>query len=113
MSGARPTIFALAAAAGVLGWRGEAKPEGRQWMVGLFAANGFLNILWTLMFFKVRRPDLALVEVGGLWLSILALIIFLYRRSALASALLVPYLAWVTIASALNYEVVALNGPFS
>ncbi len=105
-------IFALAVVAGVLGWTNEPKTAGRQRIIGLFAVNGLLNILWSLMFFKVRRPDLALVEVGALWLSVLALIITLYRRSGLASAVLVPYLVWVSIAAALNYEVVLLNGPF-
>ncbi len=105
-------IFAMAAASGVIAWRNEPKTAGRQWIVGLFAVNGFLNLLWSLMFFKVERPDLALVEVGALWLSILALIVVLRSRSVLSSALLLPYLVWVTIASALNYQVVVLNGPF-
>jgi tryptophan-rich sensory protein len=106
------TIFALAAAAGVLAWKQERTGRGRQWIVGLFAANGLFNILWSLIFFDLHRPDLALVEVGALWLSILALIVVLYRRSRLAGLLLVPYLAWVTVASVLNFDVVALNGPF-
>jgi tryptophan-rich sensory protein len=106
------TIFALAAISGVLGWRAERTAGGRQWIIGLFALNGFLNVFWSLMFFQIKRPDLAMVEVGALWLSILALIVFLYRRSLIASALLVPYLIWVSIAAALNYEVVVLNGPF-
>ena len=54
----------------------------------------------------------ALVEVAALWLSILVLILFLYRRAPLAGLLMVPYLIWVSIAAALNYQVVVLNGPF-
>jgi len=107
------TIFALAAAAGVVAWRNARSSSGRQWIVALFAINGFLNVLWSLIFFKLQRPDYAMVEVVFLWASILSLILVLYRRSALASALLVPYLVWVTIAAALNYEVVVLNGPFA
>ena len=106
-------IFALAAAAGVVAWRRARTSSGRQWILALFAINGFLNVLWSLIFFKLRRPDYAMVEVAFLWASILSLIIALYRRSALASGLLVPYLVWVSIAAALNYEVVALNGPFA
>jgi tryptophan-rich sensory protein len=106
------TIFALAAVAGVLAWRNERSSARRQLIVGLFAVNGFLNILWSLIFFDLHRPDLALVEVAGLWLSILVLIIVLFPRSALASLCLVPYLAWVSVASLLNFDVVALNGPF-
>jgi benzodiazapine receptor len=106
-------IFALAAISGVLAWRNARTKSGRQWIIGLFAANGFLNVLWSLLFFKLHRPDIAIVEVGLLWLSILALIVTLFRRSALASALMVPYLVWVSIAALLNYDVVVLNGPFS
>jgi benzodiazapine receptor len=107
------TIFALAAAAGVVAWRRARTPSGRQWILALFAINGFLNVLWSLIFFKLRRPDYAMVEVAFLWASILSLIIALYRRSVLASGLLVPYLVWVSIAAVLNYEVVVLNGPFA
>lgn len=106
-------IFALAAASAVVSWNSERRAAQRQQIVGLFAANGLLNIVWSLLFFQMRRPDLALTEVALLWLSILVLIVFLYRRSRLASAFLVPYLVWVSIASVLNYQVVALNGPFS
>ncbi len=80
--------------------------------MGLFAVNGFLNVFWSLLFFKLRRPDLALYENAIFWLSIVVLIVFLARRSVLASALLAPYLVWVSIAAVLNYEVVVLNGPF-
>ena len=107
------TIFTLAAISGVLAWRNAHTLSGRQWIIGLFAANGFLNVLWSLLFFKLHRPDIALAEVGLLWLSIFALIVALFRRSALASLLLVPYLVWVSIAALLNYDVVKLNGPFA
>jgi tryptophan-rich sensory protein len=106
-------IFALTALAAVIAWRRDRNPARRQWMIGLFALNGFLNILWSLIFFKLQRPDIALIEVAALWLSILALIVFVYRSAPLASALLAPYLAWVSAAALLTYDVVRLNGPFA
>lgn len=106
-------IFALTAAAGVLAWRSDRRLRARQWMLGLFAINGFFNILWSLVFFKLQRPDYALVEVAALWASILVLIVFCYPRRPLAALLLVPYLLWVSVAAALNYQVVVLNGPFA
>jgi tryptophan-rich sensory protein len=106
------TIFLMAAIAGVLAWRSAPNAAARRRVLALFAVNGALNILWSLLFFHLRRPDLALDEVGALWLSILALIIVLAPRSRLAGLLLAPYLIWVGIASVLNYQVVALNGPF-
>ena len=105
-------IFALAAASGVIAWRHARTAAGRECIIGLFALNGFLNVLWSLLFFRLKRSDWALMEVAGLWLSILLLIVFLVRLSRTAGALLVPYLAWVSIAAALNFEVVRLNPPF-
>ncbi len=105
-------IFSLAAASGVLAWRADRSQKGRYWILGLFAVNGFFNLLWSLVFFKLERPDYALIEVAALWLSIVALIIALYRKSFLSSLMLVPYLIWVGVAAALNYQVVLLNGPF-
>jgi tryptophan-rich sensory protein len=81
-------------------------------LIGLFALNAGLNSLWSLLFFKLQRPDWALIEVGFLWLSIAALIVATRRYSRTAGFLLLPYLLWVTFASAINYATVQLNGPF-
>jgi len=105
-------IFALAALSAATAWRDAPDQASREWMVGLFAINGVLNILWSALFFRLRRPDWALVEVAFLWLSVLALILLLRRYSRLAAWLLSPYLAWVTFAAVLNLAVVRLNAPF-
>jgi tryptophan-rich sensory protein len=105
-------IFALTALAGVIVWRRAPAGSEREWTIGLFALNGFLNVLWSLLFFRLKRPDFALVEVVLLWLSVVGLIIFTSRHARLAGVLLTPYLAWVSIASVLNFEIVRLNGPF-
>jgi tryptophan-rich sensory protein len=106
-------IFALAALAGVIYWRAEPKREQRLQILAAFALNAFLNTFWSLLFFRLERPDLALDEVGFLWLSILLLIVLLKRRSSKAAWLLVPYLLWVTFASVLNWKIVQLNAPFT
>jgi tryptophan-rich sensory protein len=107
------TIFALAAISAGLAWNQALDGESRGWIVGLFAVNGLLNILWSVLFFSLRRPDWALVEVVPLWLSVLALIVALAPVSALASWLLVPYLVWVAFAAYLNLAIFRLNAPFS
>ena len=81
-------------------------------IVGAFALNGFLNIVWSLLFFNARRPDLAFYEGIALWLSVAALILLCLKHSRPAALLLLPYLAWVSVAGLLNAEVVRLNGPF-
>ena len=105
-------IFALAAVSGVLAWRNAPSHGYREWLLVVFAGNGFLNVLWSLLYFRVRRPDWALIEVGLLWLSILALIALTSRSSKRAGWLLVPYLVWVTVAATLNWATAGLNGPF-
>jgi translocator protein len=106
-------IFALAALSGAMAWRDAPSRSMREWVLALFAINGFLNIVWSLLFFRQRRPDWALMEVGFLWLSILLLIVVLARVSKPASAMLVPYLAWVSFAAVLNWTIVQLNAPFA
>lgn len=105
-------IFALAAVAGVAAWRAAPKATQSDMVIGLFALNGFLNILWSLLFFRLQRPDWALVELVVLEASILVLIVYCGRFSRLAAALLTPYLAWVAVAGLLNWQVVQLNQPF-
>lgn len=105
-------IFALIAIAGVYAWLATPDWREREWLIGWFALNGFLNLLWSFLFFRFHRPDWAVVEVVGLWLSIAALIIVTARRSRAAALLLLPYLLWVSFAGYLNFAVVGLNGPF-
>ncbi len=106
------TIFILAATAGVIAWTSAPSRASRQWLIGLFALNAGLNSLWSLLFFKLQRPDWALIEVAFLWLSIAALIAATQSYSRKAAVLLLPYLLWVSFASAINYATVQLNGPF-
>ena len=106
-------IFILVATAGGTAWKETPNETSRYWLIGLFVLNAGLNLLWSLLFFKLHRPDWALMEVGFLWLSIAALIWVMKSYSRRASALLLPYLLWVSFASAINYATVQLNGSFS
>lgn len=105
-------IFALAALAGILYWQRPVSRNDRLQIIAAFALNAFLNTFWSLLFFRLKRPDWALDEVGFLWLSIVLLILLLARGSRGAAWLLVPYLAWVSFASVLNWKIVQLNAPF-
>ena len=105
-------IFAFVAMASLVAWRAAPTGNARTNVIGLFAFNGFLNVLWSLLFFRVQRPDWALIEVTALWLSIALLIVYCGRFSKTAAWLLLPYIGWVSVAAAINYAVVQLNGPF-
>ncbi len=106
-------IYALCVAAAVRGWNAVESSRDRSILISLFFVNAVLNVLWSVAFFTLRRPDWALAEVATLWLSVLALVLFFRARSPGASALLSPYLVWVAFAAYLNFRVVQLNGPFS
>jgi len=105
-------VFALIAAAGVAAWRATPDSASSDTLIGLFALNGFLNVSWTVLFFQLHRPDWAMGELVLFWLSIVALIVVFGRYSRTAALLLLPYLVWVSVAGALNWQVIQLNGPF-
>ena len=102
-------ILSLAAWAGVLAWNHATTPGQRLTIGVLYGVNIVLHMLWSPLFFNLRRPDWALIEVPFLWLSILALIIGLAPLSHTASLLLLPYLLWVAFAAYLNLTIVRLN----
>ncbi|MEM1081834.1 MAG: TspO/MBR family protein [Pseudomonadota bacterium] len=102
-------IYALTAMAGVTAWRAVRSTADKNRIMLLFAINLLLNILWSLLFFRLHRPDWALFEVVALWLSIVALIIGLRPIHKATTHFLLPYLAWVSFAAVLNAEVVRLN----
>jgi tryptophan-rich sensory protein len=106
-------ILGMAAASGVLAWHNAQDAASHVRIALLFGANFCCHLIWSPLFFKLKRPDWALFEVVFLWLSILALVIGLARYSVTASWLVVPYLAWVTFAAWLNWTIVKLNGPFA
>jgi tryptophan-rich sensory protein len=105
-------MYALITVSAITAWRAAPTSAAAEWVIALFALNGFLNITWSILFFRFQRPDWAFVEVVLLWLSILAMIIYCGRFSRGAALLLVPYLGWVSFAAALNWAVVDLNAPF-
>jgi translocator protein len=102
-------IFACAALAAAQGWRTLTRPAARFALCGFFALNAGLNVLWSVLFFRLHQLHWAVLEVGLLWLSIVVLMFALWRGSRLASWLLLPYLLWVSYAALLNMSVARLN----
>jgi len=106
-------IFALATVSAVYAWRDAESRVQRDWVILLFALNGFLNVLWSTLFFALRRPDWALIEVAFLWMSILLPIVVFWHFARTASLYLLPYIVWVSFAAILNLAVVRMNAAFS
>lgn len=105
-------IFTLTAIAGVLAWRGARNGRERGLVLGAYLLNGALNVLWSALFFFLRRPDWALIEVVPLWLSVLLMMLVSRGPSPVAAWFLLPYLLWVGFAGWLNWTIIGLNGPF-
>lgn len=101
-------IFILITLAVAYAWD-AAGPEWRPRILIALAVNLVLNMAWSAFFFTMQRPDLAMIELVAFWISIVALIYVLGMASALAAALLIPYLVWVTAAGRLNYDIIRLN----
>jgi len=75
----------------------------------IFVLQLILNTLWSLFFFYLKNPALALMEIIFLWLAILANIVIFYSISKTAGVFLVPYILWVSFAAFLNYTITSLN----
>jgi translocator protein len=105
-------IITMTVIAGIYAWRDANLEADRQSILMSFGVNCVLNIAWSGFYFKLKRPDWALIETCFLWLSIVWMIAVVYPISNTAGLLLVPYLIWVGIASVLNWVVVKLNAPF-
>ena len=73
--------------------------------MALFAAQLTLNGLWSWVFFRWHRGFLATAVIALLWLLLVATVWAFWRQHRLAGLLLVPYLAWVSFATALSYAV--------
>ena len=76
----------------------------------LFWLNGFLNVFWSILYFRFQRLDWSLYESVFLWLSVLAIFLTIRKVSTKYSLYMWPYLIWVSIAIALNYQTLQLNG---
>ena len=77
--------------------------------LSFFGAQLALNALWSWLFFAWYFGALAFVDIVLLWLLIVATIVSFWRVRPLAGVLLIPYLLWVSFASALNYSIWQLN----
>lgn len=90
-------------------WRvGWSRPAVRT-AVLLFGVQLVLNGLWSVLFFGLRSPALALAEILVLWAAIIATAWAFRRVVPAAGMLMVPYLAWVTFAAVLNGSIWWLN----
>ncbi len=101
-------LYVLMGVAAWLVWR-EAGFSGARVALSLFVFQLVLNTLWSYLFFGLKNPMVAFLEIVVLWLAIVATVVGFWRVRTGAGALLVPYLCWVSFASVLNYTIWRLN----
>ena len=102
------TLYLLMALSAWLVWK-AAGWSGALVALSLFFAQLALNLAWSGLFFGLRRPDLALVDIGFLLAAIVATALAFRTFSSLAAWLLVPYALWVAFATLLNFKIWRLN----
>ncbi len=101
-------LYLTMAGAAWLVWRRGDLREARL-PLGLFGLQLALNAAWPGLFFGLRMPGPAFVELCALWCVLLATVIAFFRESRAAGLLLVPYLAWSTFAGVLNLAIWRMN----
>lgn len=98
-------LYVMIAVAGWLVWR----ESGWNRALTLWSVQLVLNLAWTPLFFSAGWYGAALVDIVVLLVLVAMTVVAAARSSRLAAALLVPYLAWVGFATALNAAIVVLN----
>jgi len=102
-------LFILMGISLFLIWQKHRKESKNKSALILFFIQLVLNALWSILFFGLKIPLLAFIEILILWITILVTIFLFYQKSKLASFLLIPYILWVSFASFLNGTIMILN----
>lgn len=96
-------LYTMMAIAAWMVWQRRNAP-GADVAIGVFVLQLVVNALWSWVFFAWHRGALAFVNIVVLWLLIVATILLFKRIRPSAALMLVPYLAWVSFATALAYS---------
>jgi tryptophan-rich sensory protein len=102
-------LYLMMGVAVYLVWQRGLNAAGVRTALILFALQLVLNGLWSVLFFGMHSPGLALVEIVVLWVAIGATVLHFWRLTPIAGGLLLPYLAWVSFAVVLNGSIWFLN----
>jgi translocator protein len=102
-------LYTLMAIALFLVWQTGLNNRVTKIAFWVFIFHLAINALWSILFFGLKSPALALVDITVLWILIVASIYLFYRVRKISAWLLVPYLVWVSFATALNFYIWKLN----
>ncbi|MEM8962919.1 MAG: TspO/MBR family protein [Acidobacteriota bacterium] len=104
-------LYIMIAVAAFLVWRRAGGVGPARWAFVAWGVQLALNAAWSWIFFSLRRPDWAFIEIAVLFVAIVVTMVLFARWSRPAMGLLVPYLFWVSFAAALTLRIWQLNGP--
>lgn len=102
-------LYALMGVALFIVWERAAKNKRGFNAIVAFVFQLALNTLWSIIFFGLRSPAAAFAEILLMWAAIAYTIFSFWRIDRRAAYLMMPYIAWVSFAAALNYYVWILN----
>jgi tryptophan-rich sensory protein len=103
------TLFLLMGISLFLVWQKNQKDRKVKIALLFFAVQLVLNTFWSILFFGLKSPLWAFLEIILLWLAILLTIIKFFKVSKPAGYLLLPYILWVSFAAFLNFYLWRLN----
>ncbi|MDQ5928028.1 MAG: hypothetical protein QG633_466 [Patescibacteria group bacterium] len=103
------TLYLLMGVSAFLIWQKGWARKDVKIALSVYGVQLVLNALWSIVFFGMQNPGLALVNIALLFVSIVATMVLFYKISRPAMYLLIPYILWVSFASYLNYAIYALN----
>lgn len=101
------TLYVVMAVAAWRVWRSTGARRGQA--LALYAAQLVLNLAWSVIFFGLRQPGLAMIDVAFLLAAVIATAAAFWRVDRPAGLMMAPYCAWVSFASVLNFEIWRLN----
>jgi len=103
------TLFTLIGISLYLVWNKGLENKNVKSSIFIFFLQLVLNVFWSFLFFGLKFPFYAFIEIIILWIAIAVTIFKFYNVSKKAGLIIIPYLVWVSVALALNYYVWILN----
>ncbi|OXB24361.1 sensory protein TspO [Flavobacterium tructae] len=99
----------MAVAAGLVWDKIKEQKETVKMALGFFIIQLTLNAIWSYLFFELKNPMLALIEIVLLWLMIYETYLKFVKINKISGYLLIPYMIWVAFAAVLNASIWWLN----
>lgn len=101
-------LYTLMGIAAYLVWRKKDAPRARL-ALSFYGIQLIFNALWSILFFGLKNPGLAFVEIIVLLVLIIITTVQFWKINKWAGIIMIPYLAWVSFATFLNYTIWQLN----